>query len=184
GADGATGPPGPTGAPGSGVGGFVETVKIGDINENIPFNAGAGNNQAIGALIFNGPETVISNLSVYITQDGGAVTGAFQLAVLLPLTTDTSQVIGVTAVVDSIADGLMTFRLISPVTLAAASIYHFAVYNTINGSEIGGRLTGLGTTIDAPPINFRSQNLSGFTIGDIINTSDESLQLSPWIAGF
>lgn len=109
--------------------------------------------------------------------------GAFQIAVLQPLTTSTAQVIGVTALVSSIPDGLFTLPLTAPVALGANTTYYFAVYNTVNGSEIGGRSTGLGTTIDAPPINFRAQNLTGFTIGDIINTSDDSLFLSPWIAG-
>ncbi|WP_034856339.1 hypothetical protein [Clostridium intestinale] len=39
--------------------------------------------------------------------------------------------------------------------------------NQANGSRIGGTVTCLATTEDAPPINFRVKNLSGFTIGDI-----------------
>lgn len=35
----------------------------------------------------------------------------------------------------------------------------------------------------AHPIHFRVQNNTGFTVGDIVNTSDVSLLLSPWVAG-
>jgi hypothetical protein len=51
-----------------------ETVKLGDINAVIPFNAGAGNNQATGPLVF-GDGSVVSTLSTYIVQTG-ATTGA------------------------------------------------------------------------------------------------------------
>ncbi|MBO1914825.1 collagen-like protein, partial [Microvirga sp. 3-52] len=64
GTNGATGPTGATGATGSaGTGSaFVETLKIGDLNLQIPFNVNGGNNQAIGALAFSGSTTTLNRL--------------------------------------------------------------------------------------------------------------------------
>ncbi|QXE02210.1 hypothetical protein [Terribacillus sp. DMT04] len=186
GATGFTGPTGPTGATGStGPEGNsstnYETVKLGDINAVIPFNAGAGNNQATGALVF-GDASVVSTLSTFIVQTG-ATTGAFQMAVILPITNAVGTVVGITDFVTTITGGIFQLPLQTPVLLEDGTVYYFAIYNQVNGSEVGGRSTGLGTTQDGPPINFRTQNLTGFAIGDTIDISDESLLLSPWIAG-
>jgi hypothetical protein len=43
-------------------------------------------------------------------------------------------------------------------------------------------MAGPTTVVNASPINFRVQNLAGFTIGQIVNTSDVSLSLTPWLA--
>ncbi len=161
----------------------METVKLGDIDIMIDFNAGAGNNQALGALVYNGVEMTITDLSAYIAQVG-AGTGDFQMAVLQPVTNSSAVVIGVTPLVGAIASGIFTLTLTAPVVISDHSIYYLAVYNQVNASQITGRLTGLGTTIDAPPINFRTQNLTGFTIGDVLSTSDVSLRLSPWIVAW
>lgn len=67
--------------------------------------------------------------------------------------------------------------------LNGATGVYLAAYNQINGSTLGGRSTGSGTVGNAFPINFRAQNLAGFTVGQSINTSDVSLLLSPYIAG-
>jgi hypothetical protein len=106
------------------------------------------------------------------------------MAVLEAITPSQSVVIGITAQANAITGGLFELPLIAPVDLMANTVYHLAVYNQVNGSEIGGRTAGLATTIDAAPINFRTQNLTGFTLGDTLDTSDESLELSPWIAGY
>ncbi|WP_379127690.1 hypothetical protein [Paenibacillus sp. sgz500958] len=154
-------------------------MKIGDLNAQIPFNASGGNNQAIGALAFSGQQITISRLAAYVTQLGS--TGVFQMAVLQPTSSSQSTVIGVTTVATSLTAGLFILPLTTPLTLSDSIVYHLAVYNQINGSNLGGRSTGTSGIV-APPINFRSQNLSGFTIGQSINTSDVIL-LSPYIAG-
>jgi hypothetical protein len=187
GATGATGSTGVTGVTGAtGIAGidspFIETLKIGDIDTLIPFNAGSGNNQAIGALAFDGQDSTISRLAAFVTQMG-TNTGTFQMAVLEPVTGTTASVIGVTTVATTITPGLFILPLTAPVTLSGNIVYYLAVYNQINGSSIGGRTTGTGTVDDAIPINFRVQNLTGFAVGDLINTSDVSLLLSPWVAG-
>ncbi|PAD33177.1 hypothetical protein CHH60_01675, partial [Paenibacillus sp. 7523-1] len=187
GATGATGSTGVTGVTGAtGIAGidspFIETLKIGDIDMLIPFNAGSGNNQAIGALAFDGQDSTISRLAAFVTQMG-TNTGTFQMAVLEPVTGTTASVIGVTTVATTITPGLFILPLTAPVTLSGNIVYYLAVYNQINGSSIGGRTTGTGTVDDAIPINFRVQNLTGFAVGDVINTSDVSLLLSPWVAG-
>ncbi|MDF2835981.1 MAG: hypothetical protein K0Q63_1621, partial [Paenibacillus sp.] len=183
GADGVTGPTGPTGeggAPGGGAG-VLETVKLGDIDVLIPFNAGAGNNQALGAIVYNGQAMTITTVSAYIAQ-AGAGTGDFQMAILMPVTNSSAVVIGVTPLVTTIMPALFTLALTTPVNIAENAVYYLAVYNQVNASEIAGRLTGVGTTIDAPPINFRTQNLTGFTLGDVLDVSDVNLRLSPWLA--
>ncbi|CDQ41197.1 hypothetical protein [Virgibacillus salexigens] len=179
-----TGPTGETGPTGPSTGGssFYQTVKIGDIDTEIAFNQGSGNNQAVGALTI-GKGSTISNLSAYIVQDG-SITGNFQMAVLEVTSNTDSVVVGITDTATSIEGGLFTLPLLTNVTLNLNSPYYFAVYNQVNGSDIGGRITGLATVQDAPPINFRSQNLPGFSIGQTINVSDQSLLVSPWISGF
>ncbi|MGG1595046.1 BclA C-terminal domain-containing protein [Terribacillus saccharophilus] len=180
---GITGATGPTGPPGTGGSSSInyETVKLGDINTTIPFNAGSGNNQAIGALVF-GDGSLVSVLTTYIVQTGAA-TGPFQMAVILPTTSAVGTVVAITDLVTSISGGIFRLPLQSPVILDDGTVYYFAVYNLVNGSAIAGRSTGLGTTQDGPPINFRSQNLPGFAVGDTVSVSDGSLLLSPWIAG-
>ena len=148
----------------------------------IAFNAGGGNNQAIGALAFNGQQTTISRLAAYVTQLGSN-TGTFQMAVLQPLTQTQAIVIAVTTVATSLTSGLFILPLTAPVTLSGNIVYYLAAYNQINGSTLGGRSTGSGTVGNAFPINFRAQNLTGFTVGQLINTSDVSLLSSPYLAG-
>ena len=109
----------------------------------------------------------------------GAGTGSFQMAILLPTSTTSAQVIGITNTATSITLGLNILPLTAPVTILANTIYYLAVYNQVNASLIGGVVAGTGT---GQPINFRSQNLSGFTIGQIVNISDTSLRLTPWLA--
>ena len=181
GAIGTTGATGGTGATGAGSA-FIETLKIGDINALIPFNAGGGNNQAIGALAFNGQLTTISRLSTYVTQIG-ANTGTFQLAVLQPITQTTATVIAVTIVAKSLTGGLFILPLTAPVTLSGNLVYYLAAYNQVNGSTLAGRSTGSGAVGNAFLINFRFQNLPILTVGQLINTSDVSLLLSPYITG-
>ncbi|TYR81465.1 hypothetical protein FZC66_06360 [Priestia megaterium] len=143
---------------------------------------GGGNNEAIGALAYNRQQTTISRLVTYVIQLG-TNTGAFEMAVLQPVSPTEATVIGVTTVVNALTPGLFILPLTTPVILDSDTVYALAVYNQINGSSLDGRSTGLGTVKAAFPINFRDQNLTGFTIGQSINTSDVSLFLSPWIAG-
>ncbi|KYG25596.1 hypothetical protein [Alkalihalobacillus trypoxylicola] len=187
---GVTGPTGPTGlqgitGPTGGAGGptpfFIQTTTMGSIETEIPFNAGAGNNQAIGALVFIQQSTIVTEMSAYIIQTGTA-TGDFQMAILEPETNTTATVIAVTSMMANITAGIFTLPLVSPVLLNDDSIYYLAVYNQVNGSAIAGKNSGFGSVQEVPPINFRAQNLTGFTVGQSINTSDVSLQLSPWLA--
>ena len=62
-------------------------------------------------------------------------------------------------------------------------IYYLAVFNQVNASLLGGITAGLGTVANAPPINFRYQNLNaGFSVGQVISTSDVSVNKTPWLA--
>ena len=181
-----TGPTGATGAAGSAQPDYLETVNIGSINITLSFNQGGGNNQAVGALVFRGGVSqTVSNMAAYIIQDG-AVTGAFQMAILQPVSTSSANVIAATAMTGSIPvpGGILVLPLTAPVILTPNNIYYLAVYNQVNASQIGAFSGGLGTTQDAPPINFRVQNIAGFTVGQSINTSDVSLLISPWLAAF
>ena len=185
---GSTGPIGPTGETGAtgptGSSGniLVETTTLGNIDSLIFYNQGSGNNQAIGALAFGGgSDLIVTKMSAYIIQQGG-INGNFQMAILRPISTSQSQVIAITNTATSITGGLFILPLTAPTTLNADTIYYLAVYNQVNGSAIGGIEAGPGTTADAPPINFRYQNISGFSIGQLINTSDVSLMLTPWLA--
>lgn len=174
---GATGPTGPTGT--SNI--FIETTSLGDINTSIAYNQGGGNNQAIGALVFGGRiNRNITRISAYVMQVGS--TGNFQMAILLPTSISQAQVVAITNTVTSLTGGLFTLLLTAPLTLLANTVYYLAVYNQVNGSSIGGLTAGTLTTGNASPINFRVQNLAGFTIGQTINTSDVSLRLTPWLA--
>jgi hypothetical protein len=182
GSTGSTGYTGPTGASGGGGNVYVETTNLGDINTLIAFNQGGGNNQAIGALAFDqSVNQTVTNMAAYIIQTG-AGTGSFQMAILQVLNSTQSQVVGITNTASAISAGLFILPLTAPVTLLAHTTYHFAVYNQVNASNIGGIVAGIASVLNAPPINFRIQNLSGFTVGQIINTSDVSLRLTPWLA--
>jgi hypothetical protein len=146
----------------------------------ISFNQGGGNNQAVGALVFGcGTDRTVSQMAAYITQRGGG-SGSFQMAILQPASTFQATVVAVTQRVTSITAGILVLPLTAATVLRANSIYYLAVYNQVNGSNIGGITAGINTA-DAPPINFRSQNLSGFTVGQSISTSD-SLRLTPWLS--
>ncbi|MED1607853.1 collagen-like protein [Cytobacillus kochii] len=175
------GPTGATGPSGGGGGNFLQTLTMGSINDEIPFNAGGGNFQAVGALVFNQTAQTVSELSCYIVQDGN-VTGDFQMAILSPVGNNNATVIAVTPIVTTITAGVFNLPLVSPVMLLAEEQYYLAVYNQVNGCQIGAETAGYASTQDAPSINFRAQNLQGFFIGQNINTSDVSLQLSPWVA--
>jgi hypothetical protein len=184
GATGVTGPTGATGATGAAGDGnnFIETVNIANINTVIAPDEGSGNNQALGALVFGGGSNrTVASLAAYVIQDGG-VSGAFQMAILSPISTNIATVVAQTILVASITSGLVILPLTAPTTLLANNIYYLAIYNQVNSSRIGGTVAGIATTEDAPPINFRAQNLTGFTIGDNIDISDVSLQLTPWLA--
>jgi hypothetical protein len=159
------------------------TTYLANIDTQISFNQGGGNFQAIGALILDANSShSVSQLAAYIVQDGG-ITGSFQMAILQPTSTSNAVVVAVTNIATSITPGLFILPLTSPYTMAQNALYYLAVYNQVNASQIGGVSAGLGTTQDAPPINFRAQNLlTGFSVGANINTSDVSLRLTPWLA--
>ena len=107
------------------------------------------------------------------------------MAVLQPTGLNSAVVIATTANAGTIGTGgIFVLHLVTPATLVANTTYYLAVYNQVNGSELGAVSAGLGTTQDAPPINFRAQNLAGFAVGQIIDTSDVSLRITPWLAAF
>ena len=133
-------------------------MKIGDINELIAFNQGGGNNQAIGALAFNGQQSTISRLSAYVTQIGSLpIRGHFSWQSYNQLLKLQLQLLQVTSVVTSLTGGLFIFSLTAPVTLLGNLIYYFVAYNQINGSTSAS--TGSGTVGDVFPIDFSTQNL-------------------------
>ena len=154
---------------------------IGNINAQIRFNEGSGNNQALGGLVFvAGEDIVVNYIACYILQTGSG-TGNFQMAVLQPVSNTQAQVVAITDIVTTITPGLFELPLTAAIKLGQKGIYYFAVYNQVNGSIIGGSNAGIQTTIEAPPINFRVQNISGFTLGTLLNTSDVNLALTPWV---
>ncbi|KMK75588.1 hypothetical protein AB990_09880, partial [Alkalihalobacillus pseudalcaliphilus] len=181
GAQGVTGATGPAGGTGGPTPFFIQTTTLASVETEISFNEGGGNNQAIGALFYIQQVTTVSNMTAYIVQSGTG-TGEFQMAVLLPTSNVEATVIAITDIVDTVTSGIFTLPLISPVTLVDDTIYYLAVYNQVNGSALAGKNSGFGSVQEVPPINFRAQNLTGFTLGQSINTSDVSLQLSPWLA--
>lgn len=175
------GPVGPTGETGPAAS-MVETTNLGNVDRIISVNEGGGNNQALGALVFGGNnDLTVSKMAAYIIQVG-AGTGLFQMAILTPLSTTQAQVISVTSASNTITGGLLILPLTNPTTLLADNTYYLAIYNQINASQIAGTAAGLSTVGNAPPINFREQNLAGFTIGQTISVSDVSLLLTPWLA--
>ena len=102
------------------------------------------------------------------------------MAVLESSSTSTAKVIATTNIVTSISGGLFVLPLTAPVNISGGRIYYLAVWNQVNGSQLGAKVAGTGTIENAPPINFRLQNLSsGFTIGTTVNTGDTSLQRTP-----
>lgn len=160
----------------------IETTSLGSINTVININEGGGNNQAFGGIVFAGDtDKVVSFVAAYIIQLG-AGTGPFQMAILQPIGTSSAQVVSVTNTVNSIIGGLFVLPLTTPVTLLGNQLYYLAIYNQVNASEIGGLIAGTNTVANAPPINFRAQNLSGFTIGQVISISDVGLWRTPWLA--
>ncbi|WP_312637332.1 hypothetical protein [Oscillibacter sp.] len=177
---GATGTTGPTG-PSSGNNTYIETGTLGTINAGISYNQGGGNNEAFAALIFDcGADKVVTEIAAYITQVG-ARTGIFQMAILLPTSNSQAEVVAVTNTVNSIFGGIFVIPLTTSVTLRANTSYYLAVYNQVNAAIIGGFTAGASIGGDAPPINFRVQNLSGFRVGQSISTGDTSQRLSPWL---
>ena len=103
----------------------------------------------------------------------------FQIAILEPTSSTTATVLAVTNIVTSITAGLFTLPLTAPLTIVDDSTYYLAVYNQVNASLLAGETAGLGTVLNAPPVNFRIQNIAGFTVGQNISTSDVSLSISP-----
>lgn len=160
----------------------IETTSLGSINTVININEGGGNNQAFGGIVFPGDlNKVVSVLAAYIIQVG-AGTGPFQMAILQPIGTSSAQVVSITDTVTTITGGLFVLPLTTPVTLLGNQLYYLAVYNQVNASTIGGLIAGTNSVANAPPINFRAQNLSGFTIGQVISISDVALWRTPWLA--
>lgn len=160
----------------------IETTSLGSINTVININEGGGNNQAFGGIVFPGDmDKVVSFLAAYIIQLG-AGTGPFQMAILQPIGTSSAQVVSITNTVTTITGGLFVLPLTTPVTLLGNQLYYLAVYNQVNASTIGGLIAGTNSVANAPPINFRTQNLSGFTIGQVLSISDVALWRTPWLA--
>lgn len=160
----------------------IETTSLGSINTVININEGGGNNQAFGGIVFPGDmDKVVSFLAAYIIQLG-AGTGPFQMAILQPIGTSSAQVVSITNTVTTITGGLFVLPLTTPVTLLGNQLYYLAVYNQVNASTIGGLIAGTNSVANAPPINFRAQNLSGFTIGQVLSISDVALWRTPWLA--
>lgn len=177
-ATGATGPTGPASANNT----YIETGTLGTINAGISYNQGRGNNEAFAALIFDcGSDKEITEIAAYFMQ-AGAGTGVFQMAILMPTGGNSqAEVVSVTNTVNSIFGGFFVIPLTASVTLRANTSYYLAVYSQVNASIIGGFTAGASLGGDAPPINFRVQNLSGFRVGQSISTSDTSQRLSPWL---
>lgn len=160
---------------------YIETGTLGIIYAGIFYNQGGGNNEAFAALIFDcGSDKEVTEIAAYIMQVG-AGTGVFQMAILMPTGNSQAEVVAVTNTVNSISGGIFVIPLTTSVTLRANTSYYLAVYNQVNASIIGGFTAGVSAGGDAPPINFRVQNLSGFRVGQSISTSDTSQRLSPWL---
>lgn len=162
----------------------IMTTSLGNIETVITPGEGSGNNQAIGAIAFGGDLDTreLSTVAAYVIQEG-AGTGFFQIAVLQDIATSAAEVVAVTNVVTSISGGLFVLPLTSSVNVMGGIIYYLAVWNQVNASQLGAKVAGINTVGDAPPINFRVQNLSaGFTIGETVSISDVSLQRTPWLA--
>ncbi len=181
---GPTGPQGNTGPTGpSNMEMNVMTVSLGNVDTVVTPNEGSGNNQAMEAIAFGGDLDIldIHHISAYVIQVG-AGTGQFQMAVLENLTNTTAAVIGITNIVTSITGGLFRLPLTTTINIEAGQIYYLAVWNQVNASQLGAKTAGIPTVGDAPPINFRIQNLSsGFTLGAVLSTSDVSLLRTPWL---
>ena len=191
GADGATGPTGPTGATGvtgatGATGGagtsFLQTTTLGSVDRIIPFNVGSGNNQVLGALLFNGSSPVnVDRLACYINQVGSP--GQFQLAIAIPTGITTAQVVATTLVyTGGLTPGVFILPLTNVYTIAADQNYYLVIKDQNNGSSYGGMAAGYGTSLQTSPINFRNQNIPSMFVGQILNTSDVSLNLTPWLA--
>ena len=187
----ATGPQGPQGIQGptgaTGADGeqdtCMKTSNLGNIDTVLIYNEGSGNFEAFGALVFEGPpDRTVNTMTTYVIQTGS--TGNFQMAILKPLSTSDAEVVAITPTVTSLTGGLFVLPLTSPYTLMGNTLYYLAVYNQVNGSELGAINAGLGTSVVASPINFRAQNLSGFTIGDVIPTTDTSIIKTVWLATY
>lgn len=135
----------------------------------------------MGGLVFvAGEDIVVNYIACYVLQAGSGV-GNFQMAVLRPIDNTQATVVAVTDMVTAITPGLFELPLTAAVTLGQKGIYFFAVYNQVNGSLLGGTAAGIQTTMEASPVNFRVQNISGFALGDVLSTSDVSLALTPWL---
>lgn len=171
---------GPTGPQSDSL--VIETFNIAQISNLVAYNQSGGNNQAIGALIYGGYNNIVVNRMGSYIMRAGAGTGAFQMAILRPTSTSSSIVVGTTNLVNSITAGMFVLPLTALVTLLGNTVYYLAVFNLVNASYIGGISAGTGTVEQVPPINFRVQNLTGFSVGQTINMSDVSMKISPWIA--
>ena len=107
-----------------------------------------------------------------------------EMAILQPVSSSIAFVTAVTPVVTSITSGIFVLPLTSTVILEKNKLYYLAVYNQVSDSELGAVSTGLSAANDSPPINFRVQNIAGFTVGSSVSVSDISLQITPWLAAF
>jgi hypothetical protein len=174
------GPTGPTGPSALEIDPLA-TSSIGTINRAMDVDEGGGVSQAVGALVFNGNAIrTVTEMAAYVIQDGNG-TGSFQMAILRPTSVNQATVVAVTTTASSIVNGIFILPLTSHFALAANTTYYLAVFNQVLNSRIGAVTAG---TIpeDAPPINFRVQNLVGFSVGQTISTTDTSMTLTPWLA--
>ena len=163
---------------------FAETGTIGTIGALIAPDEGAGTNQALGALALTGnADRTVRKMAAYILQQGDRI-GVFQMGILSPVRASDACVIAATNLVYAVTAGLFKLPLAVPVTLRADTTYYLAVYNQVANSRLGGFTAGTAATTDAPPINFRTQNLTGLNVGATISLADTSLTLSPWLETF
>jgi len=164
----------------------VETGVIGTIDALIAPDAGLGANHALGALILTGnAKRTVREMAAYVLQQGDRI-GVFQMGILSPVGATDASVIAATNVANAITAGLFKLPLSAPVTLQADTTYYLAVYNQVANSRIGGFMAGTTTVTatDAPPINFRTQNLTGLNVGATISLASTCLTLAPWLKAF
>ncbi|GAK05807.1 hypothetical protein JCM19037_4337 [Geomicrobium sp. JCM 19037] len=137
----------------------------------------------LGGIIYNSEDpVVVDRLACYITQSG--VPGQFQLAIALPTSNATAQVVATTAnFTEQLPGGLFVLPLVTPYLMQVDTPYYLIIKDEDNGSAYGGFTAGYGSVVEGPPINFREQNVSNPLVGgEILSTSDVSLNLTPWIA--
>ena len=141
--------------------GYVETCSVGLIRDAVDF--GSNNNTAMGTLVYTGPSSLtVKSMSAWIAQQGG--TGSvniFKLAILLPQPESTATIVAITNNITSLPSGLLTLPIESPLggyTMIPNTLYYLALYNTINGSRIGGIASTPGIT-NSPLINIMDTSI-------------------------